>query len=80
MHPADATGFEWDEHNEGHLAEHGIAAWEAEEVFANRPVWIPDTGYGLDRWKMIGHTDGGRELTIVVQSKDGGETVRPFTG
>jgi uncharacterized protein len=79
MPPWDATGFEWDEHNEDHLAKHGIMPWEAEEVFLNDPVWVPDTRHGHDRFKMVGRTAGGRALTVVVQIKDGGATVRPFT-
>lgn len=80
MHPGGATGFEWDEHNEGHLAAHGVTPREAEEVFLSGPVWVPDTRHGADRWKMVGRTAAGRALSIVVQVKDGGDMVRPFTG
>src|SRR3954453_21788579 len=80
MHPTRAAGFEGDEYNMEHLAAHGIAPWEAEEVCFNRPVWLPDEGYRPDRWKAIGRTDSGRYLTVVVQVKDNGDTLRPFTG
>jgi hypothetical protein len=34
--PGQATGFEWDDANDEHLAEYGIAADEVEEIFDNR--------------------------------------------
>ncbi len=80
MHPAGASDFEWDEHNEAHLAEHGIMPFEVVQIFFNRPQWLPNKRHGADRWKMIGFTDGGRALSIIVQVKDSGATVRPFTG
>ncbi len=83
MHPAQATRFEWDEATEGHLASHGIAPWEVEQVFLNEPVWVPNRKNRSGAWKMIGWTDNGRALTIIVAvSKSAGTPgmLRAFTG
>lgn len=80
MHPLEADGFEWDEANEEYLFQHRIAPWEAEEVFLNDPVCVPDTGNRPRRWKLIGRTAAGRALTIVVQVKADEGLLRAFTG
>lgn len=80
MHPSDANGFEWDDDNEQHLANHGIAQREVEELFWNRPTWVPNTKGQSGDWKMIGRTDGGRRLTIIVQFKPAQRVIRAFTG
>ncbi len=83
MHPSEADTFEWDEDENGnvaHLRAAGIEPWEAEEVFLDDAAWVPDKSNAGGDWKMIGRTDGGRPLTIVVQVKNRGRTLRPFTG
>lgn len=80
MHPAHATGFDWDAGNEDHLAEHRIASWEAEEAFLNHPVWVPNTKGRRGRWKMVGRTMGGRALTLVVAVDPVSATLRVITG
>jgi len=67
MHPSQAIGFEWDDANEAHLADHSIAPWEVEQVFLNAPVWAPDRKNRGGAWKMVGWTDGGRALAIIVE-------------
>ena len=82
MRPWEAEGFEWDEANESELAQphHPIRPWEVEEVFWNGPVWAPNRrGRSGDR-VMVGRTDGGRRLTIVVQMKTLTRLLRPITG
>lgn len=83
MHPAQAAGFEWDDANEGHLAARGITPWEVEQVFLNGPVWVPNRKNRSGAWKMVGWTDGGRALTIIVAAGESRETpgmLRAFTG
>jgi uncharacterized DUF497 family protein len=64
--------FEWDEQNEGHLARHGIAPVEAEQVIHNRPVDLStELRDGEERLAHIGETDAGRILVIVVTPLDG---------
>ncbi len=80
MHPAGAIGFEWDDSNEEHLARHRIEPWEVEEVFDNQPVWLPNKASGSGDWLMVGHTNGNRPLSIVVQVIEETEELRAFTG
>ena len=81
MHPRDAEGFEWDDENINHLHQphHPITEYEAEDVFYNGPVWVPHPRK-RKRWKMIGYTDEGRALTILVDVKARARLLRPFTG
>ena len=80
MRPWDAEGFEWDEENEGELWDHKIRPCEVEQVFWNRPVWVRNKKEGSGDYKMIGRTNGGRRLTIVVETKEVTRMLRPITG
>ena len=82
MHPRDAEGFEWDEANENELAQphHPILPWEVEQVFWNKPVWAPNKKGRSGDYLMVGKTDGGRELTIIVQPNPITRLLRPVTG
>jgi hypothetical protein len=79
-HPSQAAVFALDEANERELAGHGIAGWEAKEVFDNRPAWSANKRHRAGDWKMIGVTNGGRRLTIVVRYDGESRTIRPITG
>jgi hypothetical protein len=80
VHPRDAEGFEWDEHNEGELAAHHIRSWEVEEVFMNSPNWAPNRADASGDWKMVGLTDGGRPMTVVVAVNERTRWLRAITG
>lgn len=80
MHPSRAFGFEWDEANEAHLALKGITPDEVEQVFDNIPVWLPNKRAGSGDWLMVGRTNGGRWLSIVVQTLAATRYLRAFTG
>jgi uncharacterized DUF497 family protein len=80
MHPAQAEGFEWDDANVAHLAAHGIRPEEVEEVWLNGPVWVPNRRGRSGDWKMIGWTDAGRALTVVLQLKAQVQMMRAITG
>lgn len=82
MHPRDAEGFEWDEGNSSELRQphHPIEEWEAEQVFWNGPVWAPNKNEGSGDWKMIGYTDGGRALTLIVTTNPETRMLRVITG
>jgi uncharacterized DUF497 family protein len=81
MRPWGAEGFEWDEENESELWDpHRILPWEVEEVFWNEPVWVRNKKEGSGDYKMIGRTNGGRRLTIVVETKEVTRMLRPITG
>ena len=80
MHPARAIGFKWDEECEEHLSRHRITADEAEQVFLNGPVWAPNKKARRGIWKMVGWTDGGRALTIIVNMHDDENVLGVITG
>jgi uncharacterized DUF497 family protein len=80
MHPRDAEGFDWDEANSQELAVHGITESEAEQVFWNGAVWPKNKRLGSGDRKMIGYTDGGRALTLIVLMKLRTRMVRVITG
>jgi uncharacterized DUF497 family protein len=82
MHPKYSEGFEWDEWNTQELNQphHPIREWEAEEVFWNRPVWARNKRAGSGDWLMIGWTDAGRPLTLVVTVNSVTRDLRVITG
>lgn len=55
--------YDWDEHNEGHVAAHGVRPPEVEEVLANDPIHIEtrvDARSGEERILELGHTNASR--------------------
>ena len=80
MHPSEAEGFELDEANEAKIWAHRIQGWEVYEVFENRPIWIPDKRSASGDYKMVGRSNGGRRLTIIVEVKEHTRQLRPITG
>src|SRR5580692_9003349 len=60
--------YDWDEHNEGHVAAHRVQPTEVEEVLANDPIRIEtrmDARSGEERVLELGHTNSGRILFVV---------------
>jgi uncharacterized DUF497 family protein len=80
VHPSGAEIFEWDEGNEEELGRHAVSAEEVEQVFANGPVFARNKSAGSGDWKMLGRTDGGRQLTVVVLQDETRLALRPVTG
>ncbi len=80
MHPESADNFEWDEHNESKLIGHGVQPWEVEEVFDNEPVWALNKNHASGDWLMVGRTNGGRALKIVITVIADQRAIRPITG
>lgn len=75
---AEALSFDWDSGNTRHIARHGIAHDEVEEVFANDPADIGfETVEGEGRWSAIGHTNSLRILVVVWTMRD--TAIRPIT-
>lgn len=75
---ADALGFDWDRANAGHIAIHGVAPEEVEQVFANDEMDIDyDVIGGEERWTVIGRTDQRRVLIVVFTMR--GDLVRTVT-
>ena len=80
MHPSQASGIEWDDGNERELARHGISLLDVLQVFANGPVWGRNKNNRAGQYKMVGQTNGGRLLTIIILMAAGSEQARPITG
>lgn len=71
--------LDWDEHNEQHLARHGIGRRDAEDVLLGNHLLLEYQREGNEqRWIAVGATRAGRILTIVFALRN--ETVRPITG
>jgi len=63
------SGFEWNEWNIEHIAQHAVTPQEVEEACYNQAVFRKTTG-GL--YLVYGQADAGRYLFIVVRYKAGG--------
>lgn len=59
---------EWQiEYDDGKLASHDIAAWEAEEmIFRSFVARANKKQHGPDRFQLMGRTDAGRPLLLIV--------------
>jgi predicted DNA binding CopG/RHH family protein/uncharacterized DUF497 family protein len=71
--------YDWDEHNEGHVAAHRVETSEVEEALANDPIRIEtrkDTRSGEERILELGRTNAGRVLFVVWTPR--GERMRPI--
>jgi hypothetical protein len=83
--PEDAEGYDWDDYddergNVQHLAPHGITPDEAEEVHVNGGVFVPNARGKSGDWKLVGKTDAGRALTLVLSYEEDRRLIRFFTG
>jgi uncharacterized DUF497 family protein len=66
------AGFEWDEGNINHIAEHNVLPSEAEEASTFKPVALPKKSVnGEERLVQIGQTCGGRILQVVSTPRNG---------
>jgi uncharacterized DUF497 family protein len=54
------TGFDWDVHNVGHVARHGVHPVEVEEAVEQAHLIIPAKDMrGEKRWKLFGRSAAG---------------------
>jgi uncharacterized DUF497 family protein len=59
-------GFDWDVHNVGHVARHGVDPMEVEEAVERPHVIIPSRDLGGEkRWKPFGTSAAERYLVVV---------------
>lgn len=63
----ERAAFEWDQGNESELARHRIFPEEVEQVFDNDPAWASNKRNRPGNRLMVGRTNSGRVLTIVVR-------------
>jgi uncharacterized DUF497 family protein len=78
--PNNAEAWDWDEANEAELARHGILLPDVEQIWMNGPVLAPNKRRRAGDWKMIGFTDGGRLLTVILRYDADRRLLRPITG
>ena len=71
-------GFDWDLHNAGHVAQHGVNPIEVEETVARPHAIIPAKAVaGEKRWTLFGTSAAGRYLVVVFTIRD--RRLRPVT-
>lgn len=71
-------GFDWDLHNVGHVARHGVDPAEVEEAVERPHAIIPaEDMHGEKRWKLFGRSAAGRYLVVVFTIR--GDRLRPVT-
>lgn len=58
--------LEWDEHNEEHIARHGVSPEEVEEVCFARPMLVRSR---QGSHVALGQTHAGRHLVVVLRFK-----------
>jgi uncharacterized DUF497 family protein len=75
------SGFDWDEYNIAHIAEHGVSPQEVEYVATHQHLRFPATTKGQEsRWKLFGKTLDGRFLVVVFTIRGGRfRTVTAYT-
>lgn len=83
--PEFAEAFEWDDDevgngNTAHLARRNIRPHEVEQLFANGAPIFPNKVEGSGDWQMVGTTDAGRPLTVVMVYNSVRRCIRAFTG
>lgn len=71
--------LEFDDENSEHLARHGVTRREVRQLLANQHVSVRNPRRA-DRRRLIGRTDGGRVLTVVMEPTQDPGTWRPVAG
>ena len=72
--------LEFDDENISHVSGHGITPEEIEQVTGNAFVTARNPSGPENRIFMIGFTDGGRALTVVLEATRDDVVWRPITG
>jgi hypothetical protein len=72
--------LEFDEHNEGELARHGIDPLRAYAVIASQPLFMRNKRGRAATYKVIGPDGGGTMLTIAIAATAARGRWRPVTG
>ncbi len=80
LHPNSASEFVWDEGNARELSRHKVTPSEVEEVFSAGASWLPNKKNRSGNWKMIGYTNGGRVLTLILFWDEEKRSLRAITG
>jgi uncharacterized DUF497 family protein len=71
---------EFDDYNEGELAAHGVSAHEVMQLLENVFTVRRNKRSGAGERQLIGRTNGGRVLTVVLAPTAISDRWRPVTG
>lgn len=71
--------LEWDEHNEEHIAVHGLSVREVNQVVANPHVIVRNRKMRRAQHLMIGRTHSGRAVTVALAKTKTAGSWRPVT-
>jgi uncharacterized DUF497 family protein len=71
--------FEWDEINAAHMRTHGMWDWEIDQLLANFHVVASNRQRRSPRRFLIGRTNGGKAVTVVIEKTREPGTFRPIT-
>jgi uncharacterized DUF497 family protein len=71
--------LDWTERDETHVTRHGVRVSEVNQVLGNPHVLAKNPKGTDNSLFLIGHTDGGRALTIVVSPTNDTSVWRPIT-
>jgi len=71
--------IQWDEDSELELAQAAIGPWEVEEAFLNG-AFFALSKLRADHAKMVGVTNEGRYVTVILQLNRVARLLRPLTG
>lgn len=75
----NAEGFQWDDGNARKSRDkHAVSQSEAEQVFFNDLLVVPDPRHSLAeaRYHALGRTDNGRMLHVTFTLRDDGRLIR----
>ena len=77
----ECTGFDWDDGNlDKNWQKHGVAFWECEEVFLNKPLVVRSDephSRGEQRYYALGRTEEGRLLFVAFAVRR--KLIRPIS-
>jgi uncharacterized protein len=76
------AAVDWDDGNRVKCTKHGVSLAEIEQVLRRAPTLFPDLSHSVteERWQIIGRTEEGRYVFIVVtwRERDGERLIRPI--
>jgi uncharacterized DUF497 family protein len=75
----DITGFDWDEGNIRKNEKHSVSMAQAEQLFFNQPLLIPEDSKHSNqepRFHALGKSDDNRQLHITLTLRQAGEKIR----
>jgi hypothetical protein len=71
--------IEWDDANRGHATRHGLTTEEITQALLNNPTMRRNRKGRAGDYYVLGATDGGRRITVVVARDSGRRVLGPIT-